>query len=72
MVRETSIWRIDSSHQYPAAASAPVSGTGRMENQRSANAVIWSGSRRSQMACSLVGLSVAANPLDSSVNPIPA
>ena len=72
MVRETSTWRMEISHQYPAAASASVSGTGRTENQRSANSVICVGPSRSQMACSPAGSSVAANPLDSSVNPIPA
>ena len=72
MVRETSTWRIDSSHQYPAARSASVSGTGRTENQRWANSVICAGPSRSQIPCSPAGSSVAANPLDNSVNPIPA
>jgi len=70
MVRETSTWRIDSSHQYPAAASCSVSGSGRIANQRWANSVICVGPSRSQISCSPAGSSVAANPLDSSVNPI--
>jgi hypothetical protein len=28
MVRDTSTWRIDSSHQYPAARSAALNGSG--------------------------------------------
>jgi hypothetical protein len=72
MVRETSTWRIDSSHQYPPAWSASVSGSGRTENQRSVNTPISSGPRRSQIPCRTAGSSVAANPLESSVKAIPA
>ena len=40
MVRETSIWRIAMSHQYPAARSASVSGSGTAAHQRSQNSRI--------------------------------
>ena len=68
MVRETSTWRMEISHQYPAARSASVSGSGRMDSQRSTNTVIVPGPNRSQMTCNAAGSSVVAKPLDSSVN----
>jgi len=71
-VRETSTWRIAMSHQYPAARSASVSGSGNRAHQRSQNTRIVPGPRVSQMRCSPAGSSVAANPLSSSVKPIPA
>jgi hypothetical protein len=37
MVREISTWRIEMSHQYPAARSASVSGSGNRAHQRSQN-----------------------------------
>ena len=41
-------------------------------HQRSQNTRMVSGPRVSQIRCSPAGSSVAANPLSSSVNPIPA
>ena len=72
MVREVSICRIDSSHQYPAARSAGVNGSGSTDIHRSKNASMSSGPSRSQMVCSRAGSSQEAKPLDNSVNPIPA
>ncbi len=71
-VRETSTCRIDSSHQYPAARSWSVSGSGRILIQRSKNTPMVPGPSRSQIACNASGSAQMANPLDSSVNPIPA
>jgi len=72
MVREVSTWRIDSSHQYPAARSAVVRGSGRTLIQRSKKTVMVPGPNRSQISCKPSGSSQVAKPLDSSVNPIPA
>jgi hypothetical protein len=72
MVRETSTWRIEMSHQYPAARSASVNGSGNRAHQRSQNTRIVPGPRASHSRCNPAGSSVAANPLSSSVNPIPA
>ena len=71
-VRETSTWRMDSSHQYPAARSSAVSGTGMRDIHRSKNAWMSPGPSRSQITCRPSGSSQEANPLDSSVKPIPA
>ena len=49
-----------------------VSGSGSRASQRWKNTLIVPGPSRSQIACNAAGSSVAANPLDSSVNPIPA
>ena len=72
MVRETSTWRIDNSHQYPASRSAAVSGSGMRDIHRSKNTVMVPGPSRSQVACRARGSWQEANPLDSAVNPIPA
>ena len=71
-VREISTWRMVSSHQNPAARSASVSGSGRRAIHRAKNTPIVPGCSRSQMACSPSGSPAEANPLDSSVKPIPA
>lgn len=71
MVRETSTWRSDSSHQYPAARSALVSGSGSRDIHRPENTVMVPGPSRSQMPCRPAGPWQEANPLDSSVNPVP-
>ena len=71
-VREVSTCRIDSSHQYPAARSAGVNGNGKMLIQRSKNTSMVPGPSRSQIACNPPGSVQLANPLDSSVNPMPA
>src|SRR6266567_5597911 len=71
-VREVSTCRIDSSHQYPASRSAPVSGSGILAIQRSNHTCTVPGPKRSQICCSPAGSSQVANPLDSSVKPIPA
>ena len=71
-VRETSTCRSDSSHQYPAARSAGVNGTGMTAAHRSKNAWMSPGPSRSQISCRPSGSSQRANPLDSSVKPIPA
>jgi hypothetical protein len=71
MVRETSTWRMAMSHQKPAARSASVNGSGSRAHQRWQNTAIVPGPRVSQTRCSLTGSSVVANPLSSSVNPIP-
>ena len=72
MVRETSTWRIDSSHQYPASL---VGGGERQREPAPATAAkntsIVPGCSRSQIACSPAGSSQEANPLDSSVKPMP-
>jgi hypothetical protein len=72
IVRDTSTWRIDNSHQYPAARSAVVNGVGISEVQRSKNACTSPGPNRSQIACNLAGSAQVANPLASAVKPIPA
>ena len=71
-VREVSICRIDSSHQYPASRSASSSGSGIRAIHRSNHTCTVPGPNRSQMSWSPAGSSAAANPLDSAVNPIPA
>ena len=71
-MREVSICRIDSSHQYPASRSAPVSGSGIRAIHRSNHTCTVPGPNRSQMACNPAGSSQEANPLDSAVKPIPA
>ena len=72
MVRDTSTWAIDSSHQYPACWSAGPSGSGSRASQRWKNTLIVPGCSASQIRCSTAGSSAQANPLDSSVkaNPI--
>ena len=72
MVRETSTWRMESSHQYPAGCVVGPNGIGRRYSHRWANTLMVPGCSRSQIACSAAGSSQAANPLDSSVKPIPA
>ena len=72
MVRETSTWRMEMSHQYPAARSASVSGNGKTAHQRSQNSRITPEVRPSQIRCNPAGSSVVANPLSNSVKPIPA
>ena len=72
MVRETSTWRSDSSHQYPAARSSAVSGSGMRDIHRSENAWMSPGPSRWQVICKPSGSSQRANPLDSSVKPIRA
>jgi len=72
MGRETSTWRIEMSHQDPAARSASVNGSGKTAHQRSQNTRIVPGPSVSRIRRNPVGPSVAANPLSSSVNPIPA
>jgi hypothetical protein len=71
-VRDTSIWRIDSSCQNPPSRSAGVSGSGSWASQRSNHTVTAPAVRLSQISCNAAGSSAEANPLDSSVNPIPA
>ena len=72
MVRETSTWRIEISHQYPARWSAGPKGIGSRCSHRWANTSMVPGCSRSQISCSAAGSSQAANPLDSSVKAIPA
>src|SRR6185437_7240285 len=48
---------MDSSHQYPAARSAAVSGVGITAIQRSKKASTSAGQKRSQIACSRAGWS---------------
>ena len=72
IVRETSTWRMAMSHQYPPARSASVNGSGSRAHQRWQNSAMVPGPSVSQMRCSPAGSSVVANPLSSSVNPIPA
>ena len=71
-VRETSTWRMEISHQYPARWSAGPKGSGRRCSHRWANTSMVPGCSRSQISCNAAGSSQAANPLDSSVNAIPA
>ena len=71
MVRETSTCRIEHSHQYPASRSRLPKGIGSRCSHRWANTSMVPGWSRSQMACSPAGSSQDANPLESSVNPIP-
>ncbi len=71
-VRDTSIWRIEMSHQYPPARSAAVNGSGSRDHQRSQNTRIAPGPRLSQICCKPCGSSQAAKPLSNSVNPTPA
>src|SRR6266571_2456880 len=71
-VRDTSTCRSDSSHQYPAARSSAVKGSGSRDIHRSKNAWMSPGPSRSQISCRPSGSSQQANPLDSSVKPIPA
>src|SRR6266540_767542 len=70
MVREVSTWRMVRSHQNPPSRSAAESGS--REVHRSKNTRIVPGPSRSQIACRAAGSSQEANPLDSSVKPIPA
>src|SRR6266545_830775 len=72
MVRETSTWAIDSSHQYPARWSAAPSGSGSRDSQRWKNTLMVPGCSASQIFCSSAGSLVEANPLDSSVKDSPA
>ena len=72
MVRETSTWAIDSSHQYPARRSARPSGSGSRCSHRWKNTSMVPGCSASQILCSTAGSSQEANPLDSSVKPSPA
>src|SRR6185312_6253189 len=51
IVRDTSICRIDKSHQYPCSRSAGVNGNGIRGHHRSANAAMSAGPSRSQIAC---------------------
>jgi hypothetical protein len=71
-VREVSTWRIDSSHQNPAARSAASSGSGIAVIQRLNQACTWPGPKLSQIRCSSAGSSQEANPLDSSTKPRPS
>jgi hypothetical protein len=71
-VRDTSIWRMDSSHQNPASRSVGVSGSGSLAIHRSNHTFTVPAVKVSQMACSVAGSSQAANPLDSSVKASPA
>jgi hypothetical protein len=72
MVRETSTWAIDSSHQYPARRSAAFSGSGSRDSQRWKNTLMVPACSASQIRCSTAGSSAEANPVDSSVkeNPV--
>jgi hypothetical protein len=70
-VRLTSIWRIDSSHQDPAAWSARPSGVGMRASQRSKKRWLSASPSRSQIACKAAGSSQLANPLASSVKASP-
>jgi hypothetical protein len=72
MVRDTSTWAMDSSHQYPACWSAAPSGSGRWDSQRWKNTLMVPGCSASQIRCRTAASSAQANPLDSSVkaNPI--
>src|SRR5215208_3502675 len=72
IVRLTSTWRMDSSHQYPAARSVSVRGVGIWVIQRSKKPWIVAGPRRSQIRCRLAGWSQAAKPLASSATARPA
>jgi hypothetical protein len=56
----------------PAVTSAAQSGSGSREVHRLKNTRIVPGPSRSQIACRAAGSSAVANPLDSSVKPIPA
>jgi len=60
------------SHQNPAARSAAVSGSASRAIHRAKNTAMVPGCSRSQMTCSASGSLAEANPLDSSVNAIPA
>ena len=71
-MREVSVCRIDSSHQYPASRSALVSGSGSRAIHRSNHTCTVPGPNLSQMACKAAGSAQEANPLDSAVKPIPA
>ena len=71
-MRETSTWRMDSSHQYPASWSAGPNGVGRRCSHRWAKTSMVPGCSRSQISWSVSGSSQEANPLDSAVKPIPA
>jgi hypothetical protein len=74
-VRETSIWRMDRSHQYPAARSAGVNGSGSRAHHRSANTVMVPGPSRSQIRCNPAGSVVLAklfDPAARGVTPMPA
>ena len=71
-MREVSICRIDSSHQYPASRPAYVSGSGSRDIHRSNHTCTVPGPNRSQICCRASGPSQKANPLDSAVKPIPA
>ena len=62
-VRETSTWRMVSSHQNPAARSAAVSGSGRRAIHRAKNTSIVPGCSRSQMACSAVRVAGRGEPV---------
>jgi hypothetical protein len=70
-LRETSTWAIDSSHQQPASRSAGPSGSGSRCSHRWKNTSMVPGCRLSQIRCCRAGSSQAANPLDSSVSPVP-
>ncbi len=72
MVRETSTWRIEHSHQYPASWSVRPNGIGSRASHRCANTSMVPGCSRSQMSCRAAGSSQEANPLDSAAKPIPA
>jgi hypothetical protein len=72
MVREVSTCRIEVSHQYPPSRSAWSKGSGSRAHQRSRNTLIVPGPSRSQMTCNPAASVQEANPLDSSVKPIPA
>jgi hypothetical protein len=48
-VREVSTWRMESSHQNPAARSAAFSGNGITAIHRSNQACTWPGPKRSQI-----------------------
>src|SRR6266542_6227063 len=72
MVREVSTCRMVRSHQNPPSRSAAESGSGSREVHRSKNTRIVPGPSRSQIVCRAAGSSAEANPLDSSVKPIPA
>src|SRR5215468_10974269 len=69
---DTSTWRIEISHQYPACWSLRPNGSGSRCSHRWANTSMVPGRSRSQISCKAAGSSQAANPLDSSVKLIPA
>ena len=71
-VRETSICRLDRSHQQPCCRSAPVSGSGSRLIQYSKNARSVSAWTMSHSSCSRTGSEVAANPLASGVTVMPS